>query len=229
MRMISALLTAISLSACNFSLLNQAKLDANKIIFNASATLGEATIASNYIGSQVQGDVEIEILRIVCESVESHSERSGISISQYAVVFEDAVTLCLLVVRAINHSNSNREIFPDYQYLEVEDERLPYISFRNRFGEEEEPILFVPAAGFDALSGVIPGRAEYISSYWLSLSENFPTGDINQISYRIGAPLDSSGALVGEAYYFEIDTSNWRYSPLPEELEPLFTEWNSIP
>ena len=124
--MISALLTAISLSACNFSLLDQPKSDTSKLTFNVSTNLDETTVASNYIGSQVQGDVEIEILRIVCESVESHSERSGISISQYAVVFEDAVTLCLLVVRAINHSNSNREIFPDYQYLEVEDDRLPY-------------------------------------------------------------------------------------------------------
>ena len=76
-------------------------------------SLMDQRISSNYLGIQSQGDVEIEVLRIMCQPTEIHSMQGGIPISWYPVIFGDASTLCLLTLRITNNADAVRQLYPD--------------------------------------------------------------------------------------------------------------------
>lgn len=184
-------------------------------------------IAENFIDTQTSGNVEIELLRMMCQPIEVHAAESGLPISWYIVVFPSTRTTCLMTLRITNRSDEIREVYPDDGIPGGVDPSEGEAWFETSEGDLREAISFAGASNFDFYSGVVKPNSQLITAFWIRTDLEWE--EITGISYTAGAPLDENQVPVGEGYDFKIDMSGWDYVPLPEELEPFFAEWNVQP
>lgn len=184
-------------------------------------------ISSNYLGIQSQGDVEIEVLRIMCQPTELHSIQGGVPISWYPVVFGDASTLCLLTLRITNNADAVRQLYPDDGIPDQPNSAGGRVFFEFEDGETREATAIVTATGFEFYRGIIEPNTQYITANWIGADA--AVTEIVTISYEVDPPLNEDGVSSGERYLFSFDVTNWEYSPLPEELSQFFSDWNTIP
>jgi hypothetical protein len=197
------------------------------------AQLRTEIIANNYLGSQTQGDVKVEILRLSCRSTDRWLAETGIPEPWFPVVFGKAPTLCLIFLEITNTSNQKRVVYPESvknpAQAAIESDLLyvprDMIFIVDTSNNMKQPLMVSGAGEFDSYGGEILPNTSYITGYYFSVPE-ISWNTMSKLIYTIDPPLDANGDPVGEKFLFEVKISSWEYAPLPDELVPILLDWN---
>ncbi len=195
--------------------------------FSEPRDLEDYKIAQNDIGAQSSGDVEIAIRRLMCEPIEVHAAESGLPIHWYAITFSESRTMCLMILSIRNNATEVRAVYPDDGIPGEVDPSQGEVWIETVEGEVSEALGFAEASLVDFTRGVLEPGTQVITAFWIRT--NIEWDEIARLSYTAGAPLDENQAPVGEGYQFEIAIGDWDYVPLPEDLEPFFSNWTVQP
>ena len=163
----------------------------------------------------------------MCQPIEVHAAESGMSIQAYAITFGETRTMCLLVLRISNNANVVREVYPDDGIPGEVDPSEGEAQFETVSGDIVNSSSFASASKVEFKRGDISPDTQLIAAYWVETDVEWD--QITRLFYTAGAPLDKNQMPVGDGYNFEIEISDWEYTPLPEELEPFFSEWSVQP
>jgi hypothetical protein len=163
-------------------------------------------IAANYVETQVQGGLEIQLVRVLCMDSEYFRNLQDMSVAEYSETYGDTPTMCEFVLEINNTADGQRTIYPDQGTVIIGDEQV-----------ELNPFDIEGIKGLEDVSGDLYPGVRRVGGFWFGINRS--TWDqITNITYVIDAPVDEDWNRQGEDFRFEIDTTGWGFEPFPEDL-----------
>lgn len=156
--------------------------------------------AWNYVASQENGGLLIEIARIVVADKATMGNKFD-SISDY----DDKPVVVELVFRITNNTDKVISIYPDQGTVIVGSEQISLTEY-----------LFHSSFG-DIGGDIYPGVTK-IGGIWFGVKRT-PIDEILKITIAFSGPTDADFNTLGSDLTFEIDLSNRQDQPLPDELK----------
>jgi hypothetical protein len=174
-----------------------------------SAVSVDEKFAANYVATQEQGGVRIELTRVLCMSREAFQEERDISDEQWEEEgkpwFGDPKSMCEFVLTVKNDSGGVRNIYPDQADVIIGNEQIDLLS------------ASLPIPSWEDVSGELQPGVVRIGGFWFSV-KRAEVSEIDQVTYIIDPPSDADYSSHGSEFRFEFSTEGWGFEPLPEDL-----------
>lgn len=162
--------------------------------------------AANYVATQEQGGVIIELSRVLCISTRRALQEFGISEEVAArQLGADAVTACEFILTVENTANSVRIIYADQGDVVIGNEQIDLAARSVGIKDRE------------AVSGKLQPGVVRIGGLWFGVKRS-EVDEIDQMTYIVDPPLDADYSRRGGEFRFEFSTEGWGFEPLPEDL-----------
>jgi hypothetical protein len=166
----------------------------------------ELAFAANYVATQTQGGLEIQLVRVLCMDSSHFRDVLDISNTEFSEDYGDVPTMCEFILEVSNTADSQRTIYPDQGTVIIGDEQI-----------ELKPFDMWSIEGLEDVSGDLYPGVRRVGGFWFGINRS--TWDqITSITYVIDSPVDEDWDRQGEDFRFEIDTAGWGFEPYPEDL-----------
>lgn len=159
-------------------------------------------IAKNYVASDEDAGVVVEVVRVLIAPKESVSQNFATS-----EIYNDKSTLVEFIFRITNNTN----------------EVITFNFFTNTASVNGEQISFQDYAwaggsiGDNLSDKVLPG-SYVIGGYWTGIKRS-TWEEANKIVISIDHAFDSNYSRVTKDFLFTIDVVDWSFEPLPDDLK----------
>ena len=158
-------------------------------------------IAKNFLASQNNGGVIVDIVRLVLGNRDAMEEYSGINFAQYPN-FDNSNVIVETTFRVTNTTENKImvDVIVDGTQV-VNGEQVNFMDF------------FLSTFGFFNMGIEIQPKSTVIGGIWTSL-ESTPFDEINKVTIGVGGPVELPKLTsLGGDYNFEIEVENWTYEP----------------
>lgn len=162
---------------------------------------GISGIASNYVTTQEQAGVEVELVRVLCIDGDLARDEVKLTDSQY----DGMKSACEFILRVTNHSNKVINIFPQEGVVIINGEQINLSDYQSAIANLEE------------VNGTIYPNVTRVGGFWYAVRRSNWT-EIDSMIYIIEGPTDDNSRSLGDKYHFEMNLSRWGFEPLPREL-----------
>nr|MBN1228850.1 hypothetical protein [Anaerolineae bacterium] len=162
--------------------------------------------AKNYVGTYDNGDIVLEIARIVVGYKDAIGDQDWDVLNDYIEGWADVEVVGELVFKVTNNSEKTVSLYPDQGTVQIGSEQIPLDEF-----------MFYTTFGDDVGGEIFPGVTK-IGGMWFAIERSAPD-EITQIIYRASAPFDEETFNnIGPDIEIVIDISEYVFEELPEEL-----------
>jgi hypothetical protein len=161
----------------------------------------EQAIAANFVVSQTQSGVSINLLRVLCGSYDALAKKVGLADDSD---FDGMETVCEFILEVRNSTDKNILIYPDQGQVVIGDEQVEPLDFHGGLQNLED------------ISGEFLPGVRRIGGFWFGL-RRISWDTITKITYTVGSAFDKGFQDLGEDFYFEIGTTGWKFEPIPDK------------
>jgi len=162
----------------------------------------------NHLASQESGKVKIDIARIVIgdkawiESVTGNDFTNGGAVD----IYNDKPVVAEIIFKVTNNSDKPINVYTDQGKLVVGSEQIDLLDYA-MYGE----------FGDDFSGEIFPGVTA-IGGMWIGIKRS-ALEDIKKMQIFIDGPSDNNLNTLGPDYKFDIDLSERKNEPLPDDLK----------
>jgi hypothetical protein len=170
-------------------------------VSTATKEAQKQALAANYLGSQTEGGIEIEIIRVLF-APRSWLEDVGMhSIWQSQI---DGDTVGMIMMRVTNRGDEVVAIYAAHGHVVIGDEQIDTLDNG------------VQVEGFEDLNinAMQPGTSR-VGGFWFGVHRS-AWSEIGEFSYILPGPHDAGYRSVGGDFRFEFDLTGAGFEPPPE-------------
>lgn len=170
-----------------------------------TARASSVEFAANYVATQEQGGVEIELVRVLCMARAAYQEEFDVPDDELESWLGDPKTVCEFILKVQNKADGARNIYPDQGDVIIGDEQIDIL------GQS------APISNLEDISGEMQPGIMRIGGFWFGVRRS-EVDEIDRMTYIIDAPSDEDYSTRGSQFRFEFSTEEWGFEPLPEDL-----------
>lgn len=167
---------------------------------------GQEEFAANYVATQEQGGVVIELSRVLCMSRQRMiQEFEEITDETFERDLGGAVTSCEFILTVENTADSVRNVYPDQGDVVIGNEQIDLLA------------QSIQITDLEAVSGELQPGVVRIGGFWFGVKRS-KVDEIDQMTYIVDPPSDADYNRRGSEFRFEFGTEGWGFEPWPGDL-----------